>query len=320
MRFLSGLARAEEFLGKFKPDIIHGHCFHSNLFARTLGFMVPRCVAISTIHNVYEGGRLRMLAYRATDRLCMKTVAVSRVAAERYVGLKAVPAAKMTAIANGIDVVQFLPNRMRREAMRRELNLDSDGRHFVWLASGRVARAKDYPNLLYAFARVSSANADARLYIAGGRTATVFEECRALTHSLNLDDSVEWLGLRRDIPALLDAADGFVSSSAWEGMPLAIAEAMAMEKPVVATDVGGVNELVGDAGVIVPPKNAGALAGAMLDVMQQSREFRDQLGLAARRRIAAGFNIHANADAWERLYESLESPHSDPVQFSSTKN
>ena len=65
------------------------------------------------------------------------------------------------------------------------------------------------------------------------------------------------------MPALLDGADAFVSGSAWEGMPLAVGEAMAMEKPVVATDVGGVRELVGDAGVIVPAKDSEALASAM---------------------------------------------------------
>jgi glycosyltransferase involved in cell wall biosynthesis len=64
----------------------------------------------------------------------------------------------------------------------------------------------------------------------------------------DLGNSVRWLGLRRDMPALLDAADGFVLSSAWEGMPLAVGEAMAMEKSVVATDVGGVRELMGDTG------------------------------------------------------------------------
>ena len=70
------------------------------------------------------------------------------------------------------------------------------------------------------------------------------------------------------MPALLDAADGFVLASAWEGMPLAVGEAMAMEKPVVATDVGGVRELVGDAGVIVPAKDPEALAKAMLALMR----------------------------------------------------
>ena len=113
------------------------------------------------------------------------------------------------------------------------------------------------------------------------------------------------LGLRRDVAAVLDAADGFVLSSAWEGMPLALGEAMAMEKPVVATDVGGVRELLGDCGVIVPARNATALADAMLAVMRQSLEERAAMGRAARQRIVKNFSMDAKADEWEALYRSV---------------
>ena len=107
------------------------------------------------------------------------------------------------------------------------------------------------------------------------------------------------------MPALLDAADAFVSSSAWEGMPLAVGEAMSMAKPVVVTDVGGVRELVGDAGVVVPAKNSRALAEAMLETMQQSREALAAIGQAARERILRHFSMDATADTWEALYKSL---------------
>src|ERR1019366_8978335 len=120
-----------------------------------------------------------------------------------------------------------------------------------------------------------------------------------------LGTSVRWLGLRRDMPALLDAADGFVLASAWEGMPLAVGEAMAMEKPVVATDVGGVRELVGEAGVIVPAKSPDALAESMLDLMRSTPEARGVLGRAARERIATRFSIDAKADEWEALYRAV---------------
>jgi glycosyltransferase involved in cell wall biosynthesis len=118
-------------------------------------------------------------------------------------------------------------------------------------------------------------------------------------------DCVRWLGLRRDIPALLDAADGFVLGSAWEGMPLALGEAMAMEKPVVATDVGGVRELVGEAGVTVPAKDSDALAEAMLATMRQSEAARAAQGRAARERIVRSFSMDAKADEWEALYPSM---------------
>jgi glycosyltransferase involved in cell wall biosynthesis len=104
------------------------------------------------------------------------------------------------------------------------------------------------------------------------------------------------------MPALLNAADGFVLASAWEGMPLAVGEAMAMEKPVVATDVGGVRELTGECAVIVPAKNPERLAEAMLAVMRSAPETRCALGRAARARIQSRFSMDAKADEWEALY------------------
>jgi glycosyltransferase involved in cell wall biosynthesis len=129
-----------------------------------------------------------------------------------------------------------------------------------------------------------------------------------LVSELELGASVFWLGLRRDMPALLDAADGFVLASAWEGMPLAVGEAMAMEKPVVATDVGGVRELLGETGAIVPAKSPEALAEAMVELMRSTLEERHALGHAARERIATHFSIDAKADEWEALYRTIAQP------------
>ncbi len=88
-------------------------------------------------------------------------------------------------------------------------------------------------------------------------------------------------------------------------MPLAVGEAMSMAKPVVVTDVGGVRELVGDAGVLVPAKNSRALRYAMLETMQQSREALAARGHGARNRILRHFSIDATADTWEALYKEL---------------
>ncbi len=120
----------------------------------------------------------------------------------------------------------------------------------------------------------------------------------------SLNGYVRWLGLRRDMPAVLDAADGFVSSSAWEGMPLAVGEAMAMEKHVVATDVGGVRELVGGAGVSFLAKlESTRVRYAQCDATKQRNRL--ALGRAARERIVREFGMDANADRWEALYWNL---------------
>ncbi len=299
---VAGLMRALRFCGEFRPDLVHSHSFHANLFARLLKLLWPRAVVVSTVHNVYEGGWARMAAYRLTDGLARRTAAVSEAAARRFVRLRAVPSAKCVVMPNGIDLGEFTPDGARRAQMRTQMSVSSE---FVWLAAGRPSPAKDFPNLLRAFARVRDSDARARLWVAGEADGAYAAGLRALAARLGCGDSVRWLGLRRDMAELLDAADGFALSSAWEGMPLAVGEAMAMEKPVAATDVGGVREMVGDAGSIVPARNADALASAMAATMGQSAEARRAMGSAARRRIEEHFSMEARADAWEALYGAL---------------
>jgi glycosyltransferase involved in cell wall biosynthesis len=300
----AGFRRGRRFLREFRPDLVHSHSFHANMLARLLAIGAPRAVVVSNVHNVFEGGWMRMMAYRLTDGLSRCTVAVSEAARERFVRTKAVSPKKCQVMRIGIDVEEFAPDAVRRARMRAELHsADGANADFVWLAAGRIVPAKDYPNLLRAFRELEKRCSDAQLWIAGGGTAAEFAEFESLQHALGIRGEVIWLGLRRDLPALLDAADGFVLSSAWEGMPQVLAEAMAMEIPVVATDVGGVRELVGSTGMLVPAKNPEALAEAMLETMRRSGEERARLGRAAREQVVHQFSIDAAADRWEALYK-----------------
>lgn len=300
----AGVQRGTVFLRSFKPDVIHSHNFHGNMLARLMRLVCRGAKVISTVHNVYEGGWRRMLAYRLSDSLADVTTTVSVAVGDRYAQLKAVPKSKIRVVTNGIDTAEFVPRAARRAPMREQMGA---GDEFVWLSVGRLTEAKDLPNLLQAFGSVWEVVPKLQLWIAGdaprGGIGKAIHSGLAMSHGAM--NCVRWLGLRRDVPALLDAADGFVLSSAWEGMPLALGEAMAMEKPVVATDVGGVRELVGEAGIVVPAKDSTALAKAMLEVMSRSSEERAAMGRAARERICSRFNIDAKADEWEALYRSV---------------
>ncbi len=304
---LAGLVKARRFLRAFHPELIHSHVFPANMTARLLrlfssALLNPAPPLISTIHNVYEGRWPRMVSYRLTDGLSCRTTFVSQAAAARYIRLNAVSTRKSSVLANGIDAAEFAPNSERRARLREQMGVRDE---FVWFTAGRIVPAKDYPNLLRAFSRVHAAIPVARLWIAGEAVGAEPAAVQTLAAELGLETCVRWLGLRRDVPALLDAADGFVLASAWEGMPLALGEAMAMEKPVVATDVGGVGELVGDSGGIVPARNPDALAEAMLETMRRTNDARGALGRAARERIAARFSIEAKADEWEAYYRAV---------------
>ena len=157
------------FCASSEPDLVHSHCFHANIFARLLRFFGPKFVVLSTVHNVYEGGWGRMMAYRLTDFLSSRTVAVSQAAADRFMRLKAIPRAKMHG--------HFEWNRCRRICSHRR----GEGKKcaprwgsrpgaatFIWLAVGRLAPAKDYPNMLPAFAAaVRAEKSAAQLWVAG---------------------------------------------------------------------------------------------------------------------------------------------------------
>jgi glycosyltransferase involved in cell wall biosynthesis len=302
LSLLAGMAAARRFLLQFNPDLLHGHGFHANVVARLLKLFLPSVPVLSTVHNVDEGGWPRMVAYRLTDGLCARSTAVCQAAARRFVRLQAVPRRKCVVLSNGIDLAEFAPDADRRARVRAGMSAGGD---FVWLAAGRIAPAKDYPNLLRAFARLRALRGDARLWIAGEASGAEAARARTLAAELELTDALRWLGLRRDLPALLDAADGFALASAWEGMPLAVGEAMAMEKPVTATDVGGVRELMGATGALVPPRNPDALAAAMLETMSRGAEERQARGRAARERIQNEFAMDAKANQWEALYAAV---------------
>ena len=308
---IDGYLRAAHALREFGPDAIHGNNFHGNLLARLLKFACPSAAVVTVIHNIYEGGRLRMLAYRVTEPLSTRNVAVCQAAADRFVREGVMPRRKLSVISNGIDLAEFMPDAERRERVRAQLEAGDD---FIWLAVGRVAPAKDYPNLLRAFAVASAAAPNARLWIAGEAQREHSLELAELCRQLKLTQTVRWLGLRRDIPALLDAADGFVLASAWEGMPLALGEAMAMEKRVVATDAGGVREMAGDCGTVVPVHDSAALARAMEAAMRKPAEER-QMEQAARTRIAMHFNVETKAAEWESCYAAITRKHAAPPRI-----
>jgi glycosyltransferase involved in cell wall biosynthesis len=306
LRALAGFWKARRALREFAPDIVHSHCFYSNLFARLLRLCGVRARLLSTVHNVYEGPWLRMLAYRLTDWLADGVVFVCQAGAERYTALHAAGQAKIRVLANGIDLALFAPDPERRAATRTAMEA---GECFVWLSAGRLTGAKDIPNLLRAFARVLEAREDAALWIAGEDRDGEQSELQALAADMGIAFAVCWLGLRRDLPALIDACDGFVLASAWEGMPLVIAEAMAMSTPVVATDVGGVREVAGESAWLVTARDSAALAQAMLAVMRLPEDSLRTRTARGRARMEAGFSMEACADRWEALYrELLERP------------
>ena len=299
---LAGLARLASILRKLRPQILHCHMFHANLLGRVARLICPVPVVISTAHSVVESSRQsgkargRERLYRITDRLADATVAVSDAGARRYAEAGIAPERKLRAIPNGVDTQRFQPNAEAREKMRHRLGA---GHEFVWLAAGRLHWKKDYPTMLRAF---GSQQAGLLLIAGEGPEESAL---RALAAELNAN--VRFLGLREDVPELMNAANGFLLSSTVEGLPLALLEAASSAVPRVATDVGGVSEIVvdGRTGFLVPAGDPTAFGAAMGRLRCMAPQERRQMGEAAREHAVAHFDMAAVVVRWERLYEEL---------------
>lgn len=284
---------------EFQPDVIHSHMVHANLLARLLRLSVAIPRLVCTAHSTNEGGRLRMLAYRFTHCLADVTTNVSREAVEAFEAKGAVPQGKMLAVVNGIDCDVFSRSVQSRLEIRQLFSVGLDCK--VFLAVGRLFEAKDYPNLLTAFAKISDQLPTSILWIVGD--GPLRAELEGMSRDFGLGQRVRFLGVRHDIPALLSAADVFVLSSAWEGFGLVVAEAMACELPVVATDCGGVNELLAEFGYLVSPRDSSALADGMYKAASLSASQAEILGREARNRIVEEFSLQRSVDSWIEIYK-----------------
>ncbi len=297
VRMIPRLARV---LATFKPDIVHTHL-------HTLKYVLPalvgrrKCAVVHTVHNLaeHEIERSGQLFQHAAFRLGVAPVAIGEAVAASIQRVYGLPACAI--IPNGIPVAMYRSDAGVRAKVRLDLSLPEACP--VFLAVGRLNEQKDHAALIDAFGDARVRRMGARLLIAGdGELRGALER---KVEELDLSDSVRFLGVRNDVPQLLAAADAIVLSSRWEGNPLVVMEAMAAGRPVVATAVGCVPELVpAGAGVLVPPGDAAAFADAIFDLSRDLDAAR-RMGAAAAIFANERFDVAGMASAYSTLFASI---------------
>ena len=288
-------------LQDWKPHLLTSFMYHANLLGRLAGKKAGVPLIVTSIRSERNGGSGRDWLMRITNWMDHCCTTNSQEVADSLLHRRLVARGKLRVIPNGVDITAFLTPPEVGSGVRKELGV-SDG-EFLWVAIGRLLPQKDYPNLLQAFQLMAPTSA--RLAIVGrGPLQDLLEQ---QVTQLGLDGKVTFMGVRRDVPALLAAADGFVLSSAWEGMPNVVMEAMAAGTPVVATRVGGVPELVdpGRSGFLAPPEDPVALAGSMRQLMLLPDWQRKAMGLHGRQHVTTRYGMGAMAERWIHLYEEL---------------
>lgn len=282
-------------------DIVHGHDHKTNLMALLLAHAEP-VIPLATAHG-WSGRSWRDRSYYFFERRLLPrfpiVIAVSE-SIRRVILAHGAAAGQVRRIPNGIDHEFFRRDPTVRDRLRRELGVATDD--VVIGSVGRLEWIKRFDVLLEAVLGIREARP---LVVIAGEGA-----CRELiahrASALGLADRVRLLGHRSDIREIHHIFDVYVQSSDSEGIPNAVLEAMALETPVVATDVGGTRELItnGTHGLLVPPGDPASLAQA-IEAALDDREGAARRAAAARDRVERELSFETRVAAVERVYQEL---------------
>ncbi len=300
---LDGLWRLYRTLWLGRPSILHASLFHANIPARLLGRLASVPIIITWRQNISIGRPWREKVNRWTAPLDDHVTAVCQLARQAEIEGTAVPPHKVSILYNCIDPAPFATDKTaQRTQIRQEFGIPPAA-PLIGVV-GRLHPQKGLPHLLNALPHTRQQLPETRLLIVGD--GELQDELSAQAQKLGLSDVIIFTGARSDIPDILAALDLFVLPSLWEGLPLAVLEAMAAGLPVVATAVGGVPELVtdGETGRLVPPGDTVALAQAIIAILSQPSQSQ-MMGAAGQARAASDFNAATITRQLEALYFHL---------------
>lgn len=241
---------------------------------------------------------LYRLLYRLGARWASGFVAVSGEVAPAIVKTIGPVQHKISVICNGVDVNRYT-RPVDRIAIRRQLELPDDTRLLIVVGTLKIQKGHSY--LLEAMPEVVAQTPNLHLLIAGD--GELRAELMEQTRQLGLDGHVHFLGNRQAVPELLAASDYFVLPSLWEGLPMALIEAMASALPVIATEVSGTRQVMisGETGLLIPPGDVAQLRAALLQLLMNPAQARS-MGAAARQRVIAEFSAQKQAAEHVTLY------------------
>jgi glycosyltransferase involved in cell wall biosynthesis len=284
-----------------RPDVFHAHLTWplggKNALLAALAARVPAVLVTVQLYMDVPVTRPMLLQQRLIAAGVDRILPVSQHNARSLEGLLRWPRRKMDVVHNAIDPGPF--GARPDPDLRREL---ADDRPLV-LTVARLDPQKGHRHLLVAATEVP----DAMFVLAGdGPERQALEE---LAERLDVADRVRFLGERSDVADLLAACDVFVLPSLYEGLPISLLEAMAAERPTIATAIGGVDEVVrdGESGLLVPPAQPGAMASALRRLLADA-ELRARLAAAGHSLVTTQFSAPAMVQRVTELYELLSNP------------
>lgn len=316
VRDLLAVWRLAQLIRRERPVIVHTHTAKAGAVGRVAALLAGRArppIVVHTFHgHVLRGyfGPLRTLGFRLLERWLARVttalVAVSPEVRDDLVALGVAPREKFTVVRLGIELEHRVADLDGRAETRRVLGIPVDRFTVGWI--GRMTGVKRTGDVLLAFRRLRERGVDATLCLVGDGPDRDMIERRA--HELGIMRNTLFLGYQENVAPYYAAFDAMILPSGNEGTPVSAIEALAAGRPVVATRVGGVPDVVrdGEDGFLVERGEVEQLADA-LERLAQDPELRRRLGEAGRARVLARYSVERLVDDVDRLYRSLLAVH-----------
>jgi glycosyltransferase involved in cell wall biosynthesis len=283
-------------------DVVRTHQYHANFYGRIAAIIARVPCIVASVHNVYTRDRKihRRMFNRILGKFTDKVVAVSNAVKKDIVHFDRIPEGNVEVIYNGVEAQIFM--NKKRDEVRSALGMPSDSP--VVGTTGRIKEQKGQKYLIEAVSTLIKDYPLIRLLIIGD--GPLMGEMKRYADSLGINDNVIFLGTRRDVPDLLSAIDIFVLPSLWEGLGIALLEAMAAGKPVIATNIGPFREIVNteEVGRLVPVKSSEAIASS-IEFLLNDRSLLEEIGSAARKKVLTSFDINKTVDTYSSLFEEI---------------
>jgi glycosyltransferase involved in cell wall biosynthesis len=293
---------------KERPHIVHTHTSKAGLLGRWAAKMAGVPVIVHTPHgHVFYGhfgpllSRFFVIIEKLTASITDRMVALTKAEGNDYNTFLVCNPDKMVTIHSGVDIARYAAARVNIEEKKRSLGLDPKG--LVVGTVGWLLPIKGPVHLLKAMARIWHRNPDIDLVFVG--KGELEEALRAEAFRRGVSDKVTFLGWRDDIPEIMQILDVFVLPSLNEGMGRVLVEAMAAGKAIVASDAGGIPDLIihGHNGFLVPPKDSNRLAEAIITLLKDTHR-REEMGKNGKL-LAKRYSVESMVDKIETLYEEL---------------
>lgn len=309
---LDGLAgwRLRRLVCRERYDLVHFHTARAHALSPWLHALpVRRLVTRRMDYPIKAGWLSRLLYGRQVDIIVAISSGVAATLETAHISDRAI-----RIIPSGIDTKQFLPTASQRMAIRHQYGLGADTT--VILMAGALTKRKSPHTLIEAAAQLHSHCQQGQHAEQTGQALSLHylicgdgllrQELEARVRALGLASVFHFAGFCRDVPAYLAAADIFVHTPVWEGLGVAVIEALAAGLPVVASRVGGIPELITDreTGLLIPAQDPSALCNALLQCLR-SPDWAKTLGAHGQAKVRTHFDIETTARANEALYYEL---------------